>query len=172
MKKIKAMTAIPAAILLIVMSGVLLYTGADLQANGNKAVSASADATKANAFVVPTVKDAVTGDPIENAQIVVAETGQVYATDSSGATEPIPCTSSQAPEYPSQTATLLVYAEGYLNYAVFNVQATPGETRAGPDILMFQEKESQSQAAVVLVESPDRAFVEAMLTQLKPKKDG
>lgn len=172
MKKIKAMTAIPAAVLLVVLSGVLLYTGADIQANSEKnAISVSATVEQAAAYVVPTVKDAVTGEVIADATIVVAETGQAYATSADGTTEPIPCAASNLGEdYPYGTATLLVYADGYLDYALFNVQAAQGETRNGPDILLFEEGTGQSQAAVVLVESPERAYVDAMLAQLDPEK--
>lgn len=172
MKRFKAMTAIPAAILLVVMSGVLLYTGADIQANSGKdAVSVSASADKSDAFLVPIIKDAVTGEAIEDATVVVAETGKSYTTSSDGTTDPIPCTASSLGEkYPYHSATLLVYADGYLDYAVFNVQAASGETREGPDILMFQKNQSDSQAAVVLVESPDRQFVETLVDGLNPEK--
>ncbi|MPM98229.1 hypothetical protein SDC9_145413 [bioreactor metagenome] len=67
---------------------------------------------------------------------------------------------------------VLVYAEGYVPYALFGMQVESGKKRLGPTILIFPEGVAQSDAPLNIVEAPQRAWVDALVEKYQPKETG
>lgn len=108
-----------------------------------RAVFSSGNFGETFAGFAPVVLDGRTKMPIENAMIVIPETGEKYFTDMLGTAGEIRVSYraavSELAEKDWCEITLLVYAEGYAPYALFYLQLWEGSVRKGPTILLFPE---------------------------------
>lgn len=129
-----------------------------------QAVSAFAET---DCSLCPTVVDGQTGKGIENAVIVIPETGARVTTDADGKTAPI-----RIPYQAQQSAlkhkdwcevTLLAYAEGYAPYALFYVQVWENAAREGPVVMLFPGTQTLS-----LIEAPPAQWVDAVMKKYSP----
>lgn len=124
--------------------------------------------------IEPVVKDGYTEEPLKDAVIVIPETGQRFYTGADGATAPIriPITSDSRFEKtlpkPWGEVTLLVYKEGYIDYALFSVHVWENQVRKGPVILLFQKMSGHPSEPFVIVEGPHRMWVNGMLDKYRP----
>ncbi len=117
------------------------------------------------------VLDGLTNDAISGAVIVIPETGKSYQTDSSGMTEPIdlpPVEAEAALAKPWAEASVLIYKDGYVPYALFHVNAVPGETREGPKVYLFPEASVKSAQAFSVTEGPPREWVNELVDKNRP----
>ncbi len=117
------------------------------------------------------VLDGLTNDAISGAVVVIPETGKRYETDAAGMTEPIdlpPLESDAALTKPWAEASVLIYKDGYVPYALFHVNAAPGETREGPKVYLFPEASVKSAQAFSVTEGPPREWVNELVEQNRP----
>lgn len=149
-----------------------VLTAALLWQGEGKALPASAEDRQA--ILTPVVRDGMTGDPIRGALIVVPDTGRSYTTDAKGQAGqiPVPCLSdsrflSTCPQ-PWGETTLLIYKEGYLPCALLSLKILPGETRTGPEAVLFSEEQTGNAAPMVFHEAPPREWSEALIAQYAP----
>lgn len=120
------------------------------------------------------VRDAYTLQPIENAYIALPESGHSTLTDENGTAvfNGIPINREimhkQMPTPDYGTATILVYAENYLPFALFHAQVIPGKMRKGPNIYLFPNNTEEGLKVVSMIESPPDEYVQTLLEQYKP----
>ena len=138
--------------------------------NGDAAVSAGAH----KGSLMPSVCDGMSGAPIAGAVIVIPETKQAYVTGADGKTELITVPVIEDSEYKRLYAktwgevTLLVYAEGYIPYALFHTQVWENESRQGPNILMFEYGSTSSDQPISIIEGPQRLWVNELIAKYNP----
>ncbi len=133
--------------------------------------SAPTPSAAAGAALRIEVLDGITNDAISGAVIVIPETGKSYQTDAAGMTEPIalpPVDSDASLTKPWAEASVLIYKDGYVPYALFHVNAAPGETREGPRVYLFPESSVKSSQAFSVTEGPPREWVNQLVEQNKP----
>lgn len=121
-----------------------------------------------------TVVDAYSMHAIEQAQIVLPE-GDIHATtDGNGVAYlySIPL----SPQQPSLKGvpcdygetTILVYAEGYLPFALFHAHVYDGRLRNGPTLYLFPEGTEDGIDVISMIESPKEDWVEQLLDAYAP----
>ncbi len=121
------------------------------------------------------VLDGSTKQPVENATVVLPITGISYTTDSQGQTPEISVpilTDSRYDGIQKQDwgdVCVLVYADGYIPYALFDMQVEPNKKRNGPTVLIFQKGATQTDDPFNIVEAPSRAWVNALVEKYEPK---
>ncbi len=108
------------------------------------------------------VEDGWTGKPIEGARVVIPESGIIVYTQDDGRTDvlSIEVINNSAIGNPKQTwgdATILIYHEDYIDYALFHFRVLPGEVR-DPTLLIFP-KDPSGNEPFTLVEAPDQGWV-------------
>ena len=127
------------------------------------------------AYVTVNVLEGYTETPIENASVVVVETGKEYQTDKDGMTDKIDVPVIRDARYdsimPKQWGeiTLIVYKEGFVPYALFYLQVLGGQTREGVKILLFEEGQTESSQPFSIIEGPNRLWVNEMVEKYRPK---
>jgi len=120
------------------------------------------------------VLDGWSDGPIENARVVIPETGDVSMTDADGRTEPISVPILYDRHYANilpqhwGTVTLLIYADGYYAQAVYGVRTEKDTVRSDLIIRMFPGDGSMGEKPFVLVESPDSDWVCELLHRYGP----
>jgi len=120
------------------------------------------------------VLDGVTKQPVSGAAVVLPQTGKTYKTGSDGQTKDITVpiyTDALYDDIQKQdwgSVCMLVYAKGYVPYALFGMQVEADKKRLGPTILIFPEGSTQSDAPLNIVEAPQRAWVNALVEKYKP----
>lgn len=121
------------------------------------------------------VSDGIGREPLENAVVVIPETGKSYATDAQGLTPPIQVPvlrdSRFARTLPQDWGcfTVLVYKESYISYALFYTQARPNQTRPVINILLFLEDDPAGSDPFSLVEGPSADWVKRLLEKYQPE---
>lgn len=121
------------------------------------------------------VLDGVTKEPVEKASVVLPQIGKTYRTGADGQTEDITVpifTDALYDDIQKQdwgSVCVLVYADGYVPYALFGMQVESGKKRLGPTILIFQEGATGSDAPLSIVEAPQRAWVNALVEKYQPE---
>jgi hypothetical protein len=121
------------------------------------------------------VLDGVTKEPIAKASVVLPQTGKTYLTDAQGQTEEIRVPIFKDNLYNGLkkqdwgNVCVLVYVDGYVPYALFDMQVESNKKRTGPTILMFSEGSTQSDDPFNIVEAPNRAWVNALVEKYKPE---
>ncbi len=165
-KLIKASFSITAIILLAASSAVLLLP----VLRSEETVSVFSSAEPDTGFI-PKVIDGRTGSPVENAVIVIPETGGSYQTDSDGNTPPIRIPYSAESDFDSIhpknwcEVTLLAYAEGYAPYALFYLQLQEDSLRKGPTVMLFPG----DQDPFSIIEGPPESWVSELIEKFTPR---
>ncbi len=127
------------------------------------------------AYLTANVLEGYTETPIENASVVVVETGKVYQTDKDGMTDKIDVPVVRDTRYdsimqkPWGEITLIVYKEGFVPYALFYLQVLGGQTREGVKILLFEEGQTESSQPFSIIEGPNRVWVNELVEMYRPK---
>lgn len=128
------------------------------------------------AYLTVNVLEGYTETPIENASVVVVETGKVYQTNKDGMTDKIDVPVVRDTRYdsiiqkPWGEVTLIIYKEGFVPYALFYLQVLGGQTREGVKILLFEEGQTESAEPFSIIEGPNRVWVDALVEKYRPKK--
>ncbi len=154
-------------VIAVVAAAVLLAVGLWYR-SAPKAPDSSAEL---NAALQIEVLDGLTSEPVSGAVIVIPEVGKNYQTDAAGKTEPIalpPREASAASEKPWAEASVLIYKDGYVPYALFHVNAATGETREGPRVYLFPESSVQNTQPFSVTEGPPREWVNELIEQNRP----
>ncbi len=134
---------------------------------------ATVSSVRATATVSPAVFDGLTNMPIEDAVVVVAETGLQYKTDVSGKTGAVAVPVIYDARFdnilkkPWGEVTLLIYKDGYKPYVLFYLQVFADEDRSGPSIFLYGE-DSASEEPFAIIESPNRLWVESLIKKFQP----
>ncbi|MEI6100382.1 MAG: hypothetical protein WCP73_00970 [Eubacteriales bacterium] len=121
------------------------------------------------------VLDGSTKKPVQNASVVLPITGKTYATDVQGQTPDISVpilTDSRFDGIQKQDwgdVCVIVYADGYIPYALFDMQVQPNKKRTGPTVLIFQKGTTQTDDPFNIVEAPERVWVNALVEKYNPK---
>jgi hypothetical protein len=124
--------------------------------------------------ISPVVLDGMTDEPIVGAKIVILEGNEVYETDVNGSTGEIEVPLITDARFntilpkPWGEVTVIVYADGYLPYALFYLEVMAGQTRQGPEILMFTQKDAPSADPFSIIEGPNRQWVNALIKKYEP----
>ena len=123
------------------------------------------------AILMPVVRDGITLEPLEGCTLVIPETGTTAVTSTDGTARMI------VPKQKNKTigdfsaewfeATILCYKSGYIDYALFNIQLVPGQTRFGPEILIF-ENDGSMETPFTVVESPPEEWTHELLDRYRP----
>ena len=134
--------------------------------------SAEVFSEKNTASIYPTVTDASTGEPIQNATIVIPELNKSFITDSQGNIGRINVPVIYDNRYdnilkkPWGEISILVYADGYAPCSVLGYMVKNGVDREGPAIMLFNEgNKSQSYS---LYEAPHKEWVDTLIEKYKP----
>ncbi|MBQ9832389.1 MAG: hypothetical protein IJO48_01510 [Clostridia bacterium] len=115
-----------------------------------------------------TVVDAYTDMPLSEAIIVIPECNKVFHTDRNGKALCIGIdifiNSELERILPTKKGevTILCYAEGYLDFALFNASVTPlgvGEKK----LYMFPQGSEDGRTFITMNETPDDSFTQALL---------
>lgn len=123
-----------------------------------------------------TVVDAYSLQPVEGATLVFPDAGISVKTDPAGRVQvfglPIQRHSQQNRLLPQThgECTLLVYKEGYIPYALFYVQVSPGRVRNGPTVYLFPQYDGAPEV-VTIVESPTYDWAKALAEKYRPKAE-
>ena len=120
------------------------------------------------------VRDGYTEEPLSGVTVVIPEMNQSFLTDDDGHTGTIAIPVLEDAVYQSIRAkpwgevTLLVYAPGYLDCALFHVAVVAGQTRSGPTILLFPDTGDMNGQPFTMTEGPNAAWVNGLLDQFRP----
>ena len=121
------------------------------------------------------VLDGSTKQPVANAAVVLPQTGQTFSTDANGQSPEISVpilADSRLDNLQKQDwggVCILVYADGYIPYALFDMQVEANKKRAGPTILVFKKGATQTDDPLNIVEAPERAWVNALVEKYQPQ---
>ncbi len=125
------------------------------------------------ATVSPVVTDALTGAPVAGAVIVIPEAGSESVTDATGSAGAIPVPVNTDERFakilpqPWGEVTLIVYADGYIPYALFNLMVSD-VAREGPNIMLFKKSVAEGDAPFSIIEGPHREWVNALVEKYAP----
>lgn len=170
------------AVLLPLLLGAVLLLGSGMLAAAllarqgeahSVAVFSGAIAADEGAFI-PTVVDGKSRVPVEGACVVIPETGRSYLTGRDGRTEEIRAPILRDERYDAMVKktwgeiTVLVYKDGYLPYALFDLQLRGGQLRQGPQILLYAQSDAPSADPFSIIEGPDDEWAKAMLEAFRP----
>lgn len=121
------------------------------------------------------VVDGFTDLPIEGASVIIPEINKSFITGEDGRTPLITVpvlTDSRYDETLKQGwggISVLVYCQGYIDYALFYAHVTQGEERAAVKIYLFQEGSTGSSQPFSIIEGPDRQWVKEILDKYRPQ---
>ncbi len=120
------------------------------------------------------VRDGYTEEPLPGVTVVIPEMGQSFLTDADGRTGAIAVPVLTDTVYqtirakPWGEVTLLVYAPGYLDCALFHVAVVAGQTRNGPTVLLFPDTGDMNGQPFTMTEGPNAEWVNGLLDQFRP----
>ena len=120
------------------------------------------------------VQDGVTKEPVKKASVVLPQTGKTYLTDAQGQTKEISVPILKNNLYSTLqkqdwgNVCVLIYADGYIPYALFDMRVEANKKRTGPTILIFPEGSTQSDDPFNIVEAPERAWVNSLVEKYQP----
>ena len=119
------------------------------------------------------VMDAYTFAPIPFASVCLPEAEVRAVTNENGiaAFSGIPIINTVYGNMPKKDhgeTTVLVYAQGYLPFALFNAQVFPKSVRNGPNVYLFPEGTEDGLNVVSMIESPPEEYVKQLLEQYTP----
>ncbi len=128
--------------------------------------------SSASAAISPLLLDGETNRPLENAVVVIPETGKSYKTDASGRAADI-----KVPVVPDSRfdavykktwgeITIIAYKEGYKPYLLLYTNVFSGEKREGPTLYMYREDSSAEPFAII--ESPSRFWMQSLIEKYNP----
>ena len=112
------------------------------------------------------VCDGFTEEPIANARVVIPETGDELYTDSNGLTNPleVPYLTDEHYKHISPQdygrITVIVYADGYIPYAIFFVHVHKNENRL---INTWLFEDDGTSDPFVIIESPDTKWANELI---------
>ena len=142
--------------------------------SGEDSIAAMSFGDSGKAALTVNVVEGYTDDPIQNAKVVILETGKVYTTDKNGETEIIEVPFIRDTRYDDiipktwGEISLIVYKEGFLPYALFYLQVAEGEIRSGVKILLFEKNSTDSSEPFSIIEGPNRAWVNELVNRYQP----
>lgn len=121
-----------------------------------------------------TVVDAYSFRAVPNAQIVLPEAGLSTVSDANGIAylygvpvhAPEGALGAVACDYGE--TTILVYAEGYLPFALFHAHVYENRMRNGPTLYLFPESTEDGLDVVSIIESPAEDWVKRLLDTYAP----
>ncbi len=109
------------------------------------------------------------GIPIEGAKLSVAETSQNVFSDEEGHINISDLKEVRDERFngilpkPWSEYTLIISKQGYLSYVVLNYALSAQYERTELEVIMFAEGTTDSDDAICLVDSPPRAWVDALV---------
>ena len=121
------------------------------------------------------VLEGYTESPIENATVVILETGKTYKTNENGLTDVIEVPVIRDTRYdailekPWGEVSLIVYKDGFVPYALFYLQVLAGQTREGVKILLFEQGRTDSGEPFSIIEGPNRVWVNQLVEMHRPR---
>ncbi len=121
------------------------------------------------------VIDAYTLEPLDNAVVVLPESGIAAETDARGIAFLSSVPIDMRSDFMLLTGasygeiTLIIYAEGYLPCVWLKVHMSPGRVRNGPTIYMFPENK-ESVDVTVFAEAPDEAVMREFVEKFAPSR--
>lgn len=127
--------------------------------------------------LIVTVVNGFTEQPIQGARVVIPEAGQSAVTNAQGKTGTLTAPINRDETYENilpkswGEITLLIYCEGYIDCAIFHVNIAQDKTRQGPKVLLFPLDADGSNQPFTLIESPDRRWVQELLTKYRSSTD-
>lgn len=119
------------------------------------------------------VKDGFSGKAVSGAAVVIPETGDRLITDSEGFTPEasVPFIAdehySRLQRQDSGIATVLIYRDGYVPYALFYLRTHAGERRT-VTLYIFPDDGTMREPFSV-IESPDDAWISDFTEKFRPK---
>lgn len=127
---------------------------------------------------VPTAKirlnicDISDNKPVGGACVYIAETGKYFDTDNSGNTPVIEVPIMSDSRYDNickrsfGDITVLVYKDGYIDYALFNLNVRENEERLNLKIYMYK-KGTSNQDHITIVETPDNHWIQSLIDKYR-----
>lgn len=130
--------------------------------------------TRATGHMKLTVVDAYSLRAVPNAQIILPEAGLSSVSDANGMAYlygvPVRAPEGElgavACDYGE--TTILVYAEGYLPFALFHAHVYENRMRNGPTLYLFPESTEDGLDVVSIIESPTEDWVKRLLDTYAP----
>jgi len=120
-----------------------------------------------------TVLDAYDLRPLSGAEVILPEVGLRGSTDHHGKLSffgiPLlknPVQNALLPQSWGE-CSLLVYKDGYRDYALFHMQLDPNRIRRGPTVYLFPDTE-ESDGPISVIESPRDPWIEELLDLYRP----
>lgn len=160
----------------VAVSAILLIGAVVLASSlSTSSVPAFFAASQDTARLTVSVVEGYTETPIENAAVVVVETGQIYHTDENGLTDiiEVPVVRDSRFDRILQKSwgeiTLIIYKDGFVPYALFYLQVLGGQTREGVKILLFEQDKTQNNAPFSIIEGPNRIWVNELVEKYRPQ---
>ena len=120
------------------------------------------------------VVDGFTDTPVCGADVVIPEINQSFTTDENGLTPlisvPIKTDSRFNDMLPQDWGgiSVLVYCDGYTDYALFYTHVRESEERDAVRIYLFEEGSTGSSQPFSIIEGPERQWVQKMLDKYRP----
>ena len=120
------------------------------------------------------VVDGFSDLPLLGATVVVPEADAQHITDENGQTPAIIVPIENDPRFntllsqPWGQATIMVYKEGYIPYALFYTAVWENQMRQGPTIYLFPEGATEGNEPFIVVEGPQRLWVQELLEKYQP----
>ncbi|NLI59876.1 MAG: carboxypeptidase-like regulatory domain-containing protein [Clostridiales bacterium] len=125
-------------------------------------------------YIQPQVVDGFSQEPIEGATVVIPEMNQTYITDEKGYTPNIRIRVSPDPHFQSihpktwGETTLIVYKDGYVEYVLLHLNVWEEQSRQGPKILLFPQKNKQLDQPMSIVEGPSQLWINSLVEKYRP----
>ncbi|NLX69470.1 MAG: hypothetical protein GX024_01020 [Clostridiales bacterium] len=128
-------------------------------------------------YIQPRVVDGFSERPIEGAVVIIPEIDKKFITNPEGLTPliqvPINIDSHFQNILPKTWGeiTILVFKEGYTDYALFHVHVWENQSRIGPKILLFPAADKEESDPMVIIESPHRLWVKQLIKKYKNQQN-
>lgn len=121
------------------------------------------------------VVDGFTDLPVSGATVVIPEINKSFTTDQYGLTPLISVPVRADSRFDSMLpqdwgeCSVLVYCEGYVDYALFHAHVNADRERDSIRIYLFEEGATGSSRPFSIIEGPDRQWVQKMLDKYRPQ---
>lgn len=118
------------------------------------------------------ISDISDNKPVRSACVYIAETGRYFDTDNAGYTPVIEVPIMPANHYDNiykrsfGEITVIVYKEGYIDYALFNLNVRENEERLNLKIFMYK-KGTSNQNFISIVETPDNNWIQNLIDKYR-----
>ena len=172
---VRAWVSILALVLLIAIVSIISRLPLiDTENEGDKPIQPVIQYTDHYGTIQPQVVDGFSEEPIEDAVVVIPETGQRFVTDQDGLTALIRVPILEDVHFtdispkPWGEITLMIYKKGYIEYVLLHAHAWENQTRKGPKILLFPEVEGEKNEPFFVVEGPHRLWVQELVEKYRP----